>query len=528
VKKAESFLGVELPGSERPAPDAKRLRRVQRDQRLELSIYLRPREGARSGDDARIGEPGYQPLDREELARERAALHEADIAVVERWATGQGLAVVRRDPSRRLIKVAGSVELIERALGTRLHTYRDGDLRFRGRSGALYVPEDLAEVVEGIFGLDTRPVGETQLGALVNPILAGGHLPADFARLYNFPVTPGLGAGQTIALIMFGGGYSDADVDMAFAAMGHAKPVIVSESVSGGFPDYKANARADREVALDIQVAGCLAPGAKLVVYFAPNNPKGWVDAVSRAVHDTHHNPTIISISWATSEMIWKGTFPALMTQLSQQFLDAARLGITVLAASGDSGAIWRVPGRAVVTYPASDPFVCGCGGTSLQVGAGGQLTETVWNRPAPVGGGAARISGGGVSEVFRPPPQFQAAAALPNHANGGPPGRGVPDVAALADDRTGYRIFLYGKAVVGEGTSAAAPLWAALIARINEAKGRRTGYFLPRLYAAPATLNDIVTGDNRVGGIGYSARPGWDPCTGLGSPDGARLLGIL
>jgi kumamolisin len=523
-----SFAPIALPGSERPPPEGKRMRRVPRSLRIELSVYLRPREGARGVDETLIGQAGYRHLDADELASERAALHQADFELIEQWASAAGLAVTRRDPARRLIKVVGSVERIENALGTRLYSYRDGETRFRGREGPLHLPASVAEIVEGVFGLDTRPVAEMQLGAF-NPALAGGHLPAEFAGLYNFPVTPGLGKGQTIALIMFAGGYADSDIDLAFAAMGHAKPLVVSEAVAGGLPDYGANARADKEVALDIQIAGGLAPGAKIVVYFAPNTAQGWVDAVSRAVHDTRHNPSIISISWATSELTWKTTFPALMSQLSQNFQDAARLGITVLAASGDTGAILRTPGRAAVTYPASDPFVCGCGGTSLVNGAGGKLTETVWNRPAAMAGGPARISGGGVSEVFRPPPAFQAGAAVPGHANGGPPGRGVPDVAAIADDRIGYRIFLYGTAVVGEGTSAAAPLWAGLIARINEAKGRRSGYLLPRLYAAAAgTLNDVVTGDNKVGGVGYSASAGWDPCTGLGSPNGVKLLAIL
>lgn len=518
---------VPLPDSERAAT-GKKLRRTPRDRRLELSLYLRPRQDPREAGAPKPGEEDFRPLDREELARDRAALHAPDIDLIERWAAAAGLAVTRRDPARRLVKVAGTAERIEKAFGTRLHDYREGGRRYRSRSGALYVPRDFADAVEAVFGLGTRPVGESQLGALPPPGLAGTHLPTHFAQLYGFPATAGLGRGQTIAVIAFAGGYGDADLDLAFAAMGQAKPLVVPEGVSGGFPDYQTDARADREVALDIQVAGGLAPGAKIVVYFAPNSPQGWVDAVSRAVHDLHHRPTIISISWASPESKWAANFLPLMKQLTKLFADAATLGITVLAASGDNGAVWGTVGHATVAYPASDPSVCGCGGTSLEAAPGGALRETVWNRPPARPGGAARISGGGVSEFFRPPPAFQAAAGVPGHANGGPPGRGVPDVAALADDRMGYRIFLYGQAVTGEGTSAAAPLWAALIARINEAKGRSVGLFLPRLYAAPATLNDVVAGDNRVGGVGYAARPGWDPCTGLGTPNGTRLLAIL
>jgi len=527
VKAGQSaFELTALAGSERSPPGGKRLRRVAAGTRLELSLYLRAREGARSADEAQPGEPGFRPLDRDELAREREALHQGDVALIEKWTAAEGLAVTRRDPARRLVKVAGSVEQIERALSLRLHNYRDGDERFRGRSGGVHLPNEIAQVVEGVFGLDTRPVAESQLGVLGLRGPRGGHLPSQFAQLYDFPATPGLGAGQTIALLMFGGGYLDSDLDLAFAAMGHAKPVVVPEGVSGAFNNMRDTDR-NKEVALDIQIAGGLAPGAKIVVYFAPNTGQGWVDAVSRAIHDLHHRPTIISISWAQSEERWTADFPDKRAQLTALFQDAARLGITVVAASGDNGAIWRSPGKARVGYPASDPFVCGCGGTMLVGPAGGVRTEAVWNRPALGAGGSPRISGGGVSGLF-PVPSYQAAAVVPVHANSAARGRGIPDVSAIADALTGYRIFLSGQEVVAEGTSAATPLWAALIARINESKGRSVGFFLPRAYAAPAAFNDVATGDNRVGGVGYAARAGWDPCTGLGSPNGVKLLAIL
>jgi len=513
---------VELSGSVRPAVNADRIRRSRRKERVELSFYLRRRESAFDVTDIELGTPAFKPVDHNALATERAARHADDITLIEAWAAMVGLAVTRRDPMRRLVKVAGSVEQIEHALGASIADYRADNQRFRGRAGPIFVPSALAEVVEGIFGIDTRPAAESQLVPFSAMGLSSGHLPTEFARLYDFPITPGLGTGQTIALLEFGGGYSDNDLNLAFAAMGVPKPLIVSEGVSGGFPDYGADSRADREVALNIQIAGGLAPGANIVVYFARNNGQGWVDAVSRAIHDVHHRPSIISISWAAPEDIWETQFSAHRKVLSQLFREAAQLGITILTASGNFGATWRSPAqRAIVSYPASDPFVCGCGGTSLQNGPAGQLVERVWNTPDG-------ISGGGISGLFLPPPPYQANAAVPGHANGGPPGRGVPDVAGVADRSDGYRLILYGQPTVADGTSAVAPLWAALIARLNEAKGRNAGFFLPRLYASPSALNDVRLGDNAVSGTGYTAGAGWDPCTGLGSPDGQKLLHIL
>jgi kumamolisin len=128
------------------------------------------------------------------------------------------------------------------------------------------------------------------------------------------------------------------------------------------------------------------------------------------------------------------------------------------------------------------------------------------------------------VSEFFAVP-SFQQSASVPKAPNGFV-GRGVPDVAGDADPQTGYSVVVDGQQTVIGGTSAVAPLWAALLARINQSLGSSVGYLNPLLYTAnvESSLHDITVGNNG----GYSAGPGWDACTGLGSPNGAALLQAL
>jgi len=267
---------------------------------------------------------------------------------------------------------------------------------------------------------------------------------------------------------------------------------------------------------LDIEVSAAVAPGAKIVVYFAPNTDQGFIDAIGTAVHDTTNNPGVISISWGGPESSW--TAQAL-SALDAACQSAAALGITITVAAGDNGSTDGGTGNNV-DFPASSPHVLACGGTKLS-GNGSTITsEVVWNEQA-TGEGA---SGGGVSNVF-PLPSWQANANVPapSVSTGG---RGVPDVAGDADPETGYQIRVDGQSMVIGGTSAVAPLWAGLIALNNQQNGKTAGFIQPQIYAAKgaSAFNDIVSGNNGA----FSAGPGWDPCTGLGSPIGAKLIALL
>jgi kumamolisin len=274
----------------------------------------------------------------------------------------------------------------------------------------------------------------------------------------------------------------------------------------------------DAEVELDIEMAGAVAPDAKIVVYFAPNTDQGFVDALTTAVHDAAHQPGVVSISWGGPEESWANQTRNAFEAIAQ---DGAVQGVTILAASGDQGAPdGEPPGTLTVDFPASSPYAIGCGGTRLVLSGSSIVSEVVWNDLSE-GEGA---TGGGVSEAFALP-SYQDTASVPAAPNGFG-GRGVPDVAGNADPETGYAVFVDGQSTVIGGTSAVAPLWAALIARLGQALGKPLGYANPLLYPANVaqTFREITRGNND----GYSAGPGWNPCTGLGSPDGSRLLSVL
>jgi kumamolisin len=206
--------------------------------------------------------------------------------------------------------------------------------------------------------------------------------------------------------------------------------------------------------------------------------------------------------------------------EMDQAFQDAGMLGITVCAASGDDGSTDNQPqGAPHVDYPAASTWVLGCGGTTLEASNGTISSETVWDDQS-AGGGA---SGGGISTLYQKPDWQEALTTT--RPDGGS-GRGVPDVAGDACPSTGYRVRVDGQDTVVGGTSAVAPLWSALIARMSEGMHTSIGYMQPLLYdpARTGTLNDITEGGNGQ----YTATAGWDPCTGLGTPDGTRLMEAL
>ena len=285
---------------------------------------------------------------------------------------------------------------------------------------------------------------------------------------------------------------------------------MVAVSVDGGTNAPGDPNGADGEVALDIQVAGSIAPGAKIAVYFAPNTDQGFIDAITTAVHDTTNQPSVISISWGGPESSWA---QSSVTALDDACQSAAALGLTITVASGDNGSSDGVSGGGNhVDFPASSPHVLACGGTEL-IGSGSTIaSETVWNDGTQ--GGA---TGGGFSTLF-PLPAWQTGAGIAGS------GRGVPDVAGDAAPESGYNILVDGQQEVVGGTSAVAPLWAALVALINQKKGTPVGLVNAALYADASDFHDIVQGNNGA----YKAAKGWDACTGLGSPNGVALAAAL
>ncbi len=511
---------VAVPGSDRAATGHPVVGPVDDDEPAAVSVYLRPPPGA-DGLSWVDDEAAKPPASRRRLTREEyAAAHgadEADITAVRAFAADYHLQVTEIDPPQRRVVLAGRLADLAAAFGTELVAHQHPARGpYRGRTGGLSVPAGLGAVIVGVFGLDQRPQSRAQFRPAT--ATAVSYTPPQVAALYDFPATV-TGAGEVIGIVELGGGFTETDIRTYFGGLGLPVPTVTAVSVDGGTNTPTTPTGADGEVMLDIEVAGSVAPGAAIAVYFAPNTDQGFIDAVSNAVHDTTNHPSVVSISWGEPESAWTAQ---AMTQMEQVFTTAASLGVTVTAAAGDSGSGDGVnDGAAHVDFPASAPHALACGGTTLE-GTGTSIrSETVWN-DGPTGG----ATGGGVSVQF-PLPSYQAGAGVPVSANpGGAAGRGVPDVAGDADPQTGYQVLVDGQSSVIGGTSAVAPLWAGLVALLNAGLGAPVGFLQPLLYGAgpAATLRDIVEGTNGA----YSAHRGWDACTGLGSPDGAHLLAAL
>jgi kumamolisin len=497
----------EITGSRRDAPhNMHATARVAGSEPITISLYLKPTGSA----------PDAGAFDsRAALASDRAVDHAEDIVAITAFANAAGLRVETSDAARRLIRLSGTASAMESAFSTELHRYEGTGHVCRGRLGALHVPTDVADRITAVLGLDTRPIATPKIVPHRGPTPPAGFLPTDVARLYGFEKMTA--TGQCIGIIELGGGYTDADNQTAFDAMGLTVPEIVSVGVDGASNDPYDKSGANGEVALDIQVAGGVAPGARIVVYFALNTDQGFVDAISQAVHDQANGPSVLSISWGSAESAWTAQAIAAM---GQAFQDAAQLGVTVCAASGDGLATDGVTdGKAHVDYPASDPLVLGCGGTRITASASAITDEVVWKSN---GGG----TGGGVSLLFALPAYQKDADVPATTVEAG--GRGVPDGAGDGDPDSGYRIITGGQTGIIGGTSAVAPLWAGIVAGLNAARKAPLGQIHSQLYANPSALRDVVSGDNKSGDVGFVAGKGWDPCTGLGSPDGQRLRSVF
>jgi len=491
---------VRLAGSERnPPKNASKAGKLAKDSQVSVTVVVR-----RNGDGAAPADAG-------------------DLDLVERFAHHARLTVVDSNPRKRRVVLTGNANDISKAFGTKLTRYKSKQTgyTFRCRTGALTVPEELHGVVVAVLGLDTRPVAKPHFRKRkAAQATATAFTPIEVATLYDFPKDV-FGAGQTIAIIELGGGYKTADLTTYFGGLNVPIPKVTSVSVDGG--KNTPGSDSDGEVLLDIEVAGAIAYQANIVVYFAPNTDQGFVDAITDAVHDTVRKPSVVSISWGASEDSWTDQARSAMNAALE---DAAALGVTVTAASGDNGSTdGDTDGKLHVDFPASSPYALACGGTALY-GSGSKISsEVVWNETANKNG----ATGGGVSGLFALP-SYQNSTRVPKHPETNFVGRGVPDVAGDADPATGYKVRVDGKDQVYGGTSAVAPLWAALIALLNQKLGTPVGFLQPKIYTVPpASFRDITSGNNDDGGHGnYNARSGWDPCTGLGTPNGTALLSAL
>jgi kumamolisin len=522
-----------LAGSERGLRSGSRLIGPSDPKELvEITVRVRARSSKLPAA-AEIG--AVAPLNRTYLTRTQlAAAHgaaPADLSKVKSFARKNRLKVVSVSAPERNVKLVGSVKALSAAFQVKLMEYSHPDGDYRGRIGSVHLPADLAKVVKGVFGLDNRRQARPHIVRQRKIHASRASAPANYtppqvASLYKFPPDTD-GTGECVAIIEFGGGYSSADLKKYFKKLGIPVPAITSVGVDGVKNRPGSDPDSDGEVALDIDVVGSVAPGAKIVVYFAPFTERGWVDVLTAAINDKVNKPSVISISWGFAE-----GEPVQGFEWTQQTVDAvnetlqsaAAIGVSVCVASGDDGSNEQIgDGHAHTDFPAASPYVLGCGGTRLE-GSGTKISsEVVWNDGPGSGGG------GGISDM-NALPVWQKGIVPPSVNPDKRIGRGVPDVSGNADPDTGYVTCCGGKFVIVGGTSAVAPLWAALIARINQKLGTPVGYFNPLLYKKLGTsgaIRDIVKGNNDTSGNvgGYKAGKGWDAASGWGSPVGTALL---
>lgn len=533
-----------LEASERkPRAGAKRTGAADPNEVLTVSVRVRRRQDAPPLPDITQlaatprGEKPY--LSREDFAAHYGAA-QADLNQIAKFAATNNLEVVESSIPRRTMVLKGTVAQMSKAFAVDLGTYETAEEKYRGREGAVQIPDNLAGIVEGVFGLDNRKMAKPLHRIAEKKIADADATPAQtispltpphVGQLYGFPASPNA-AGQTIGIFEFGGGYKPSDVTLFYNSISAPVPSINSISVDSQ-PNAPGSDSYTTETLLDIDVAGSAAPGAHLAVYFAPWTEQGWVDVVTTAIHDATNKPSVISVSYGWPENETFGTLTwslAAIKAVNQTFQEAAAMGVTVFVSSGDNGSSCGMTDhKAHVLYPGSDPYVTCVGGTSISNVSGLNFTENTWNDNG--------VTGGGISDIFYPPnfplPIWQNWANIPGSVNDGHKARGVPDIAGNADPDSGYTLFQNGVNIgsVG-GTSAAAPLYAALAALMNAGLGEPVGYLNPNLYAVPYAYvyRDIADGrSNATGGApGYTSGAGWDACTGLGSANGTALENAL
>ena len=543
---------VELPDSDRPvAKDAKRVDDVRADTPVEVTVTL---SGPRLPD----LDPGAPGIPRGEFAARYGTSPDV-IEKVRETLERLGLEVGEVSPAARSMRVKGSAGAMEDAFNPGLGIYSSPTLgRFRGREGKLEIPAELEDAVTGVFGLDERRMARRAKSVeLAEPAAHGTGSPlgpVQLAEHYNFP--PGDGAGQLIGLAELGGTYFPDDLQRYRQKYGlpETKVEIVDAGATPPTPEQLEHlpAQAQKqiideagEVMLDVEIVAGLCPAAKILVFFSTFSEQGWIDLLTKVMQDGPQAVDLLSVSWGLAEdnPEWSGS---ALREIDLRLKEAAQQGITICVAAGDDGSgDMGEDGHCHVNFPASSPYVLSVGGTMI---ADGGEERVWWQEPGhrflpdgeSTGGGA---TGGGISKVFTRPTWQNVQEARPElHGvvEAGIDGRIVPDVAALAGPPC-YELIFQGEANGARGTSAATPLWAALLTRIR-AGGRPAGgptFLTPLLYQAgpggeprgKEACRDVTVGDNTSHpdpGVGFRAGPGYDALSGWGVPDGEKLLASL
>jgi len=476
--------------------------------------------------------PQYRHYLTPEQFAERFGPTKEDYEALRVWAESKGLAVTGTHPNRTLLDVTGSVEDIEKVFQVKLQVYQHPTEARMFHAPDVEPSLDLGVRVLRIGGLDTfsvprplahrSPTGQNRgRKGLSGSGPAGGYMGNDFRAAY----VPGValtGAGESVALIEFDS-YYESDITNYESLAGLPNVPLQHILLSGatGIPGDTDTVEDEFEVAVDIEMAISMAPGlAKVIVY--EGAPGGWTspyDVLNRIATDNAANQ--ISSSWTLS-------FDVTTDQIFQQY---AAQGQSFFQASGDQGAY---PGG----WFADDNYLTAVGGTELTTSGpgGGWVSETVWNFGYVLIDNTWLSSGGGTS-LTNSIAGWQNGVHMT--ANGGSTTRrNIPDVAMVADNI--WVRWNNGDSAKGDGTSFAAPLWAAFTALANQlakAKGQPpVGFINPAIYALGkgasynSFFHDIATGSNTngVSPTEFFAVPGYDLCTGWGTPNGSNLLYAL
>ena len=461
---------------------------------------------------------------------------EDELNLVINWASANNLTVLESGLDIATVKVTGTAGDFNRLFGIVLETVTTDTRTYQTHYGNLVIPTEINHVVDLILGLDNS----TKLGsyaildtdahvlASIDPNLISNPTPVDLALAYQFPRAAGgdlvQGANTCVGIVELGGGWTTQNLTSTFGRIGQPNPTVVDVSVDGG-TNNPTQIGASGEVMLDIYCVGAVAPAAKIAMYFAPNSLQGFIDCITAATNDTVNNPSVLSISWGTTDTVWGN----VGTQLFDAALQAAIVkGITTFAAAGDYG-VQAISSATTYTvqYPATSPYLIAAGGTVVTINNDYTIaTEVAWGTA-----GGSYAGGGGVSGLYSVP-TWQTGLTSKTYPTPSSPvaltGRGIPDVSAMA---TGYT-FYYGinnSSGTFLGTSAVAPLLSGLMARLNSITATKIGSVNATWYAAKSTaFNDITVGDNHGGNtVGYVATAGWDAATGIGSPIGVNILAL-
>jgi len=453
-----------------------------------------------------------------------------EVTLVLDWATSNGLIIEETNIDSATTKLSGTAEQFNNIFNISLQTVIENNREYITHIGNIIIPTNIDAVVDLILGLDNsmsfshNAILETTTGPIDSNLISSP-TPVDLASAYKFPRAPGSdlvqGNGVCVAIIELGGGWTTQNLTSTFGRIGQPNPTVIDVSVDGGVNDGGADVNSSGEVMLDIYCVGAVVPAAKIAMYFAPNTYQGFIDTIITPTNDTVNNPSVISVSWGTTDTNWgsvnRNTFEAA-------FAAAVVKGITVFVAAGDYG-VRALSGSATYTvqYPGTSPYVVCAGGTVISINNDYSIaSEIPWGTS-----GGSFAGGGGVSGIFGIPTWQTGfnSKLYPGGTVSALTGRGIPDVSAMA---TGYTFYYGAGNATGTfvGTSATAPLLAGMMARLNQLSERRIGFVNSDWYAVRTTaFNDQITGDNHGGNaVGYMADTGWDAATGLGSPIGTEL----